>query len=269
MIRGQVTKISCSAWKTCTMSVRPSYSVPLQRQFHSGRQTQMDILGFLRGRKEQPGLAPVKAESTSKVIKDIEERQSRNEMSKNLDPVELEVIGLPVEELEWNETQRNGFEVNAFPIHQVNPEVTQQEVDVALYNAYSEVVLKNPSSADNITIPAEWVNTEITDLTVRLQFLKHIMKALNTAIADNKLVDLSSINALQGYFSTKAIGRKFNEKEPDAIYLDPNDFKGTNITILDAPISKKERLAKWQQLVEEARKAEDEKLGKTLDAAMS
>lgn len=275
MIRAQVVKVSRSAAinHCIRSSLLPlSSSLASARGFHSTGARTLDILGFLKGRKEQPGLAPVKkAEATSKVIKDIEEREARNEKSKNLEPVELEVIGMPPEDLSWEE-QRNGFEVKGFPIRAVNPNVTGPQVDAALYRAYAEVVLGqklDAAAGEGNSIPAEWVQAEITDLTVRLEVLKHVMLSLNTAIPDSKLVELSTLGALQTYFSTKVIGRQFNDKEPDAIYLNPADFEGTNITVLDAPVSKKAARAKWQKLVDDARKVEDEKMGKSLDAAMS
>lgn len=271
MIRAQVVKVSRSATLNhCIKSSLLPLSTPARRGFHSTGVAQLDILGFLKGRKEQPGLAPVKkAEATSKVIKDIEEREARNEKSKNLEPVELEVIGMPPEDVSWEE-QRNGFEVKGFPIKAVNPQVTGPQVDAALYQAYAEVVLgQKPDGAVDSSIPAEWVNAEISDLSTRLEVLKHVMVSLNTAIPDSKLVELSTLGALQTYFSTKVIGRQFNDKEPDAIYLNPADFEGTNITVLDAPLSKKATRAKWQKLVDDARKVEDEKMGKSLDAAMS
>lgn len=264
MLRTQVTRLSrtAAAASTATMTGR--------RAFHTSKPACLDLLGFLRSRKQQPGVAPAapKPEKTSKVIEDIEGRAARNEVSEKLVPVELEVIGLPEEDRSWEEfVAANGgqFEVGAFPTGQVNAELTAEAVEAAVGKAYAEVVLGGDSSADSL--PADWQAAEVADLTTRMRFLSHIQLALRTAIPDPQLALLASPAAVHAYFATKVVGRRYNEKEPDAIYLDPKDFEGTNIRIVDAPLSKRQQEAKWQALVEDARKADEEKRAQALSEA--
>ncbi|KAF5103312.1 hypothetical protein D0Z03_000233 [Geotrichum reessii] len=225
--------------------------------FHSSRIQNLDLFGFLKGRKEQ--VAPVP--STKKLIKDIEERESRNEVSIK-EPVDLEVIGLPPRDYSvWTEEERNGFTVDAFPINQVNSELTAEQVQAALVKTYNEI---NATAVESIS--DEVASKTFQDFNARLQFLKSVEKTLKTAVSDAKIIELDSIQAIINHFNNFVIGRQFNEKEPDAIYLKPEDFKGTNITLVDESLSAKKAKSKvWESLVEQAKKAEEEELEKSLD----
>jgi RNase H-fold protein (predicted Holliday junction resolvase) len=235
-----------------------SYVARQQKQlFHSSGTQSLDLFGFLKGRKEQAAPVP----STKKLIKDIEERESRNEVSLK-EPVDLEVIGLPPRDYSvWTEEERNGFTVEAFPISQVNSELTGEQVQAALVKAYNEI---NAAAVESIS--EEIASKTFEDFNARLQFLKSVEKTLKTAVSDSKIIELDSIQAIANHFNNFVIGRQFNEKEPDAIYLNPEDFKGTNITLVDESLSTKKAKSKtWDRLVEQARKAQEEELEKSLE----
>lgn len=255
-----------------TTSTSPINNTLNNRSFHTSRQSNLDLFSFFRSRKEkeqalsqtQPA---VKTESTKNVIKNIEAREAANEVSKTLKPVELDVIGQPpAKDAEWEDV-KNGFSVeNAFPINTVSPDVDLELVKSTIFRLSRPT--KADAAAENAAAPEgeEWMKKiDLFDFHTRFLFVKSVSKALNIAVPDNQLGTLVDAHALYKYFSTKVAGHKYDPKRPDAIYLDPKEFEGTNITIVKKELSKGQEEKKWKQLVEKAKQAEEEALKKSLE----
>lgn len=213
-------------------------------------------MDFFKNRKWVPGFGQKskveKTQSTKDLIKDIEDRESKQEVSKGLaGPVELDVLGAPVVDT-WSEEERAQFAFKAFPIAKHNAELTIEEVESVLGSSYKQVYGSEGQDLGQ-------------DLNKRFAYLKAVMQGLNTAIPEKYIIQFGSVEDVRTYFAGKVVGIEFNEKEPEAIYLNPEDFKGTNITLVDVVKSKKERKQKWDDLINQARKHEDEELAKSLN----
>lgn len=236
------------------------------RSFHNSQNLNLDLFSFFRSRKEKEQAIQQKpVKSTKSVIQDIESREAASETSETLKPVELEVIGAPpAKDASWAE-ESNGFTVdNAFPINTVSPAVDLELVKATIYRLSQ----KKPAADAELQVPEglDWMKKiELIDFPSRFFFVKAVSKALNIAVPDNQLGSILDAHALYSYFATKVAGHHYDPKRPDAIYLDPKDFEGTNISIAPKTLTKAQEQKKWNKLVEQAKAAEEEALKKALE----
>lgn len=231
-----------------------------QRSLHITRPAQLDLFSFFRSRKEKEQVLAPKPQKTASLLKDIEQREASGETPQTLKPVELEVIGLPVEDRFWD-AEQNGFSMEgAFPISSISPDVSLEAVKSTIYNiSQNNATPENTPNSSSIPEGTEWMKQiDLLDFNTRFQFVKAVSRALNIAVPDSQLANIVNAEALYTYFSTQVAGYHYDPKRPDAIYLNPEEFEGTNITILPKPLSPKQREEKWQHLVEEAKNAEEQ-----------
>lgn len=177
-------------------------------------------------------------ESTADVMKRAEQGQVKAPERRK-----LRVIGLPDEGPSWEEA-RNGFDLKAFPTGYVSPQLTAQSVDSALKSAYSNLW----SSA-----PEDYLSKRLDNLNERFEFTKSVVQHLGVAIPDAVVSQLQTVGDIQAYFVDRVVGKKFNEKEPDAVYFDPAEFEGLNVRFEDAKEEKTREVKKWKELVRQAK----------------
>ncbi|CDK28613.1 unnamed protein product [Kuraishia capsulata CBS 1993] len=101
----------------------------------------------------------------------------------------------------------------------------------------------------------------LSDLSKRFTFLKQVQLEFGVAISDIKLTQLNNLHLVEDFVVSNLLGPKsrFNERFPNAIYLDPKEFEGTNISVTKF-VGAKEKQKKFEKLVEQAKLAEQEAL---------
>ena len=150
--------------------------------------------------------------------------------------------------------------MNAFPTSLVAPELSAEKVTEALKSNYTKYFLASASSTSgsnsSSSLGDDYLDIVLDNLDSRFAYMESVMHDLGVAIPDQVLSTLTTINDVQNYYLTKVVAIQFNEKLPDAIYLDPNDFEGMNITIVDVAQERREKRAKWKSLLKEAKQAQ-------------
>lgn len=237
------------------------YSV---RQF-SRTSTRQDLFDFLKKRsikprdaqKEKPQEAVTETTNTS-----VEE--TNKEKPKPNKREALRVIGKPPSIHESWETEKNGFDLsNPWPTKLNNSELSIEQVENALLKNYTEII--QPTLNTSVE---DWMKTELNDLKLRFDYTKAVISQLNVSIPDRVLSEMNQISDLYDYYVDNVVGKIVNEKLPDAIYFDPNEFEGTNITFVDADKEKKDSKQRWKNLVKQAKDKQRQRQRELLDKAL-
>ncbi|VVT54033.1 uncharacterized protein SAPINGB_P003873 [Magnusiomyces paraingens] len=249
---------------TANIVRRAATMVQTRRMLHTTTPRALDLFSFFRSKQASPALKPVevpKPKKTKELLSEIESG-SASDVTQRQAP-KLEVIGLPNTDESWS-FENNGFSLaEAFPINTVAPTLDLAQVATAIRVAAG---INTDTNNDSI----EWMKSvSLLDFGTRLDFTKRVARELGVAIPDSRLAEIVDAHDLYNYFETFVAGVHFNPKEPDAIYLDPKDYEGTNITILPKPLSKGEQKKKWGRLVAQARKARDVEVKEQMDSAMN
>jgi hypothetical protein len=212
----------------------------------------LDLFSFFRKTKVPEERALVKPQKTSEVMKQLADDTKQSERPK------LRMLGTPPVDNSW-ELENRGFAVNPWPVRTVAPNLTLEKVEEALRNAYETVI---GGKAD-----ANIGEISLLNLRTRFDFIKHVNKVLKVAIPDVEISKMSSIADVGQYYTKRVINREFNEWEPEAIYLKPEDFEGYNVTIVDAQAERAKIRDKRKSLLQAARKAEHDTQRKLLEKA--
>lgn len=241
-----------------------------QRRFSqsSGRQ---DLFDFLRRRSIKPRDEESKPPSTesstpAKPQKKTSDVMSEVESSSSSEPVKqnLRIVGKPRSIQETWESEKNGFELsNPWPIKLVAPELTTEAVVNALETNYAKIV--EPKLTKK---PTDWKSAKLDDLQLRFDFSKAVIAELQVSIPDRVLSQMSTIGDIHNYYLDQVVGRIFDEKLPDAVHFNNEDFEGTNITFVDADKEKKESKLRWRRLVQEAKEQQRQQQRELLDKAL-
>lgn len=199
---------------------------------------------------------PVK--KTKEIMKELE-----NSDSKSAERVNLRVLATPPDpEIEWNK-KKNGFEVNPWPLRYNNAKLSSEEVDSALKTAFQSVFQKD--GADEATLASH----SLADLNLRFKFVKEVSRILDIAIPDKVLSTSITIGGIKQYLHDNVVGVQFDEKNPEAIYLDPKNYQGLNISFYDkkAEISKQKQ--RFTEAYQQAKQAEIQRQREALEKALN
>lgn len=219
-----------------------------------------DIFDFLKLRKpktEQP-------QSTSEVMRKSEDEQLANSSpTKNTETKvqrkKLRIIGEPVDNNKWKDVN-NGFVMNAWPVKQVAPKLTEQRIENALLDAYKTVFGGSGDQSD-------FKNTPLNDLQLRFEYTKQVAKFMKCSIPDAVISRLGTINDIHNYYTYKVKGVHVNEKEPDALYLNKNEFP-SNVSIVDTVEDKRRQKKIWKNTLSKAKQAKENVAEEAIRKAM-
>lgn len=241
-----------------------------QRSFSQTTQRQ-DLFDFLRRRSikprdEEPKPTATESSTPAQPQKKTSDVMSEVESSSSSEPVKqsLRIVGKPPSIQETWESEKNGFDLSSpWPIKLVAPELTSEAVMNALETNYAKIV--EPKLTEK---PADWKSAKLDDLQLRFDFSKAVIAELQVSIPDRVLSQLSTIGDIHDYYLDQVVGRIFNEKLPDAVYFNNEDFEGTNVTFVDADKEKKESKLRWKRLVQEAKEQQRQQQRELLDKAL-
>lgn len=220
-----------------------------------------NLFDFFRKNKVIENEPKVPVKKTKEIMKELE-----NTDSKSTERVNLRVLATPPDpEIEWNK-KKNGFEVNPWPLKYNNARLTSQEVDSALKTAFQSTFNGSEAQAAD---GADLASYSLSDLNLRFQFAKEVSRVLDIAIPDKVLSTSITIGKIKQYLDDKVVGVQFDEKNPEAIYLDPKNYQGLNITFYDkkADISKQKQ--RFTEAYQKARQAEVERQREVLEKALN
>lgn len=185
---------------------------------------------------------------------------------------ELEVLGMPAyDTVESWEAESNGFKIVPFPINLQNEKLDDLDlVKGAIFRAATAHGLF-PANATAPPEGEQWLSDIVfDDIKTRFLVFKQIQRELDIQIPDPELSRIGSAEMLFEYFLDKVHGvKRFNPKEPNAIYLDPQEFIGTNITLKNGGLSdaevRKLKKQRWRELVKEAKSKQEQELKSALN----
>lgn len=134
------------------------------------------------------------------------------------------------------------------------------------YSAWPTNLYRSELTADNIEHALQAAFPEgdasVADIFKRFAGIKEITKTLNIAIPDSEFSSFKTVNNVKEHLLS--VSRKYDERQPDAVYLDAKDFVGTNITLSDPVMERRSRKERYQKLLKEARKARREQAKEAL-----
>lgn len=239
------------------------------RAFHTTRPAALDLFSFFRGSNKTPAaLKPVAAEKPKKtkaLLAELEAGDATDARERST-AARLDVIGAPAADDSWAR-EHNGFSMaGAFPVHTHKPELDMETVTAAIAEAAG---VELAAGADEASIRGALAAHALPEFGARLAFVAAVSRALGVAVPDSRLAALVDAAALRDHFAAHVAGVHYNPREPDAIYLNPADYEGSNITILPTPATKADRKKRWNKLVAEARIATESRVQQQLDSAMN
>lgn len=177
------------------------------------------------------------AASKKKLFDPTKEKDSRarDELPEDSQPRKLRVLGKPR-----------------------NPETDLKWVKAKFtFDAWPTNLCKKSLTTDKIVAAVGAHPIDYKDLNARFEAFKQISKSLGVAIPDRVLTTCDSPELLKAYL--QSVSREYDEKQPDAIYLDRKEFQGLNITIEPTPKERRAVIKKTKQLIREAQKAQEKK----------
>ncbi|ANB11360.1 hypothetical protein AWJ20_4166 [Sugiyamaella lignohabitans] len=240
-------------------TIAPRLALQQHRQLSSSI-PRSNLFDFFRraGVKDESKPVP-KQTKTKDVMKELESGESEVVSDKR---VKLRVLGAPPKDESW-EQERNQFEVNAWPLKATAPELQETQVTEALQNAYN----KHFTSSNDTS--ASYLDQSLDDLNLRFSYTKEVSRELSVIIPDAVLSKVQTIGDVYEYLTTKVAGRRYDENQPEAIYLDPKEFEGLNITIRDAISEKRNKKLRFKEALAGARNAEKARQEELLQKALN
>lgn len=152
----------------------------------------------------------------------------------NARPRKLKIIGQPPNVADqWPEVKEFA-EFTAWPTNHYKRDLQASEIDSALKLLSLE-------------------NGTFQSIKQKFESFKSVSEQLKIAIPDPVLNSVKSVAELRDYLIDHS--RPFDERQPDALYLDPKDFVGTNIIIEDPVAERKLEKKRMNELVAKARQA--------------
>lgn len=210
---------------------RVVYSTPARASFSTSSTRQVDLSNLyskLTGwRRKTPKEAPV---DPTKVR---ESERSDTGMHTDSKPRKLEILGQPkkVEE-DWPEVQQYA-EFTPWPTNQHRKDLTKEQI-ASVLNSIKDLDFRN--------------------IEARFAAVKSISEQLSLAIPDAVFTKLNSTADLENHLHKSAV--PFDERQPDAVYLNPEDFVGLNITLSDPVAERRSRKRRTHEVIKEAKAAQ-------------
>lgn len=159
-----------------------------------------------------------------------DDERSDESMPAESKPRKLKVIGKPKDIAEEREAIKEFVEFSAWPTNHHRRDLKEPDIDNAL---------------------AQVRNFDFADITSRFQAVKQVTESLRIAVPDPVISTLSSADEFRTHLLRSA--RVYDERQPDAIYLSPEDYLGTNIVISDPTAERKAMRQKKHELLRKAR----------------
>ena len=184
-----------------------------------------------------------KAPAPEKLYDPVKEETADDGIPEDSTPVKLRVLGMPKNnKADWDSVK-----------------------DVASFTAWPTSYHRSDLSTEQIesAVAAAFGSADLSNLSQRFQAIKSLSESLNLAIPDSVLSKVESTQDAVEYL--KSVARPYNEKTPDAVYLNAEDFKDTNITISDPAAERKARRKHYKSLVRQARQAEEQSFKSALE----
>lgn len=217
------------------------------------------ILDYFRSKPSTPAVAQP---STKEVMKKAE--QSEVSLEK------IPIIGKrnKLRDELWK-TRMNGFEVNSWiPEKSVYTELIASDSNIEPTVVIKNLLLKTYNDKLSANLDAVTEDITLNDLQKRFELIKQIQLDFGVKISDYELTTLNSLTKVEKYLNKKLLNpTRFNEKEPNAIYLDEDAFKGTNVSI-KSYVSEALKEKKFNALLRQAKKLEKLENRKLLDSQL-
>lgn len=202
-----------------------------RRNFSTSRAAQVDLSNLyskLTSWRRKTPATPV-VDPTAKSEKEV----SDEGVSSGAKPRKLQVIGQPPKvEDSWPEVKEFA-EFTPFPTNHYKRDLQASDID----RVFSELSLSE----------------SLGSIQQKFDSFKAVSQKLKIAIPDPVLTQVNTISELKDYLIEHS--RAFDERQPDAIYLDQKDFIGTNVTIEDPVAERKAEKKRLNELVSKARQA--------------
>ncbi|ODV93398.1 hypothetical protein PACTADRAFT_51993 [Pachysolen tannophilus NRRL Y-2460] len=241
-------------------SVQQKFELGGYRYFASS-QTNLSILDFFRSKKDT---ATLTKKSTDELISKVE----KDDVSLTSDiNKKIPILGKRnVEQLNRWKTKMNNFKVESWV-----PEKSKYYYGLKQYDSNDLKLEKYGELINNLLLTSYnkfYPNNQLesisqfnsnlnNDLSLKFKFFKYIQITFGLKISDMNLTQINTLQALNDFLKTELKPNKtiINEKLPNAIYLNPQDFKNTNVYI-DSSISPKEKQKKFNKLIMKLNKVE-------------
>ncbi|CAI4034765.1 hypothetical protein SMKI_11G2150 [Saccharomyces mikatae IFO 1815] len=250
----------------------PQWSVALSaarqkaRPIHSSA-TNRDFMSWFKRKKQEKHKEPVK--DTKQLIKDIEEgkaeasSQSSFKSKNRLELIPENFIG---EGSGRNKRQKElKHAVSTAPFNQW---LTRSKITTE--NELNDTI----SQVAKTTLGKEDEDVQFPDLVAKFQFTKLLQAKSGYLIPDYKLTTLNTPLHFKIYIKEKILGpvnnpkTAFKESEPNAIHPFSDNYTSPNIFVVE-DISLKEQKSKYDTIMKEIQKLEDEATKKALATARS
>lgn len=228
------------------------------RQFHNTRASN-DLFDYFRIRnflKKEEGPKEVEVESAKDVMKKVE--SSEEDLSKVSN---LRVLGKPPKDTTWEELEAPKWAFQPWPTAQNNKKLKLRTVQIALAHAAKQHIAGFEKGSDLMA-------ASLQDLTTRFNFIKEITPRLNVSIPDAVLTKATNVGDIFNYLEANVVGREFDEKQPDAVYLNPDEFEGLNVTFVDHGAESAKQAKKFKKLLDKAEEHMEVEVARKLQAAV-
>lgn len=222
-----------------------------------------DFMSWFKRKKKEEHKEPVK--DTKQLIKDIEEGRAEAS-SKNKNRLELipdNFIGEGPRRYKRRKELKHA--VSAAPFNQwlSKDKITSED---ALDDMISQAMKKTLGNDDQ--------NVQFPDLVAKFQFTKFLQAKSGYLISDYKLTTLTSPLQFKRYFMEKILPSVndprliFKEAEPNAIHPLSDSYASPNVYVVN-DITPKEQKIKYDTIMREVQKLEDDATKKALETARS
>ena len=194
------------------------------RSFSSTRAARIDLAGLYsrvsRWRSKEPAHA---------VVDPTKEATPKGEIAEDGLPQDLRIVGLPRKlEEDWPSVKQYA-EFVAYPTNHFKHDLKQTDIDASLQKV---------------------TESEISSLMTRLDAIKKVSTELNIAVPDHALAKISSLAEFRQYLV--GASKLYDEKRPDAVYFNPEEFSDLNITFHEDLKERIELKLRMQELNKEA-----------------
>lgn len=216
-----------------------------QTRCFSISRTNKSVLDYFKFFKKKNDDAP-KSKDTNEVIKEVEAKQDELELAEK-----IEILGR--KNPRYTDKELIKENLNGFQIHRWIPK--SNSFVNSLYNSdnYASQV---SAKLDTIFTDKNLSKTQtIDDLYTRFNIFKTIQKLFIIQIPDSKFTELNSFDSIESYLIKNLdpalkLSKK-SEFQPDAVDLNPEDFKGTNVSVGEWTFEK-EKQRTYKKLLKKA-----------------
>ncbi|ODV85053.1 hypothetical protein CANARDRAFT_199750 [[Candida] arabinofermentans NRRL YB-2248] len=221
----------------------------------SSTSSQLSILDYFKFyKKSNPSteLEP-KPKPTSEIIQELETKSKPIEFKRR-----IEIIGQRNPRHTDKEIIRknlNNFKIHSWIPH--NSKYSKKNTTETTYEKEIETLLN--SILSNFEIPSH--DFKLNNLEQRFKLLKNVQISFGLQIPDLKITQLTTPLEIQKYLIDELNPLKpiYNEHEPNAIRLNNDEFKGSNVSIGEW-VFEKQKAQVFRKLIKKSKRLEKESL---------